>query len=158
MIDEGVAILADVLPKGRVGAYQLQAAIAAVHDEAPSTEATDWAEIRELYAMLMRLADNPVVALNHAVADAMVEGPAAGLARLEELTCDPRLAASHRVDAVRAHLLERAGDREGAVASYRRAAERTTSFAERHYLTMRAARLEHPAGPSDAPVSGPASG
>jgi RNA polymerase sigma factor (sigma-70 family) len=147
-IDEGVAILGDVLPRGRVGPYQLQAAIAAVHDEAPSTAETDWAEIRGLYEALLELFDNPMIALNHAIAVAMVEGPEAGLARVDALA--GRLAESHRVDAVRGHLLERMGDRSGAVASYRRAASRTTSVAEQHYLMMRAARL---AAETDGPAA-----
>jgi RNA polymerase sigma factor (sigma-70 family) len=140
-IDEGVALLAATLPRGAVGPYQVQAAIAAVHDEAPSTEATDWAEILGLYGLLHRMSDNPMVALNLAIATAMVHGPAAGLERLVEVAKDPRLEGHHRLDAVRAHLLERAGDRDAAVVHYRRAAERTASTAERDYLRMRAARL-----------------
>jgi predicted RNA polymerase sigma factor len=124
-----------------VGPYQVQAAIAAVHDQAPGTEETDWAEILGLYGLLARMSDNPMVALNHAIATAMVHGPAAGLERLDALAADPRLDGHHRLDAVRAHLLERAGDREGALACYRRAAERTTSLAERNYLLTRAGRL-----------------
>lgn len=140
-ISEGVALVTTALSRGAVGPYQLQAAIAAVHDEAPSTEATDWAEILALYEVLLRLSDNPMVTLNHAIATAMVHGPAAGLERLDALAEDPRLEGHHRLDAVRAHLLERAGDREGAITLYRRAAERTTSLSERHYLLMQAARL-----------------
>jgi RNA polymerase sigma factor (sigma-70 family) len=140
-IAEGVALLTETLPRGEVGPYQLQAAIAAVHDEAPSAEATDWAEILGLYGLLQRMSDNPMVTLNHAIATAMVHGPAAGLERLDALAEDPRIAGHHRLDAVRAHLLERAGDREGAIAHYRRAAERTTSLSERNYLLTHAARL-----------------
>jgi RNA polymerase sigma factor (sigma-70 family) len=140
-IAEGVALISATLPKGRVGPFQLQAAIAAVHDEAAHAGETDWPQIRALYEVLMRLQDNPVVALSHAVAVAMVDGPAAGLARLDAVAGDPRLAAGHRVDAVRGHLLERLGDRAGAVASYRRAAERTASTAERHFLLLQAAKL-----------------
>jgi predicted RNA polymerase sigma factor len=136
-----VALITRVLPRGAVGPYQLQAAIAAVHDEAPSTDDTDWAQILGLYGLLLRISDNPMVALNHAIAMAMVHGPAAGLERLDVLAQDPRLQSHHRLDAVRAHLMERAGDREGAVAHYRRAAERTTSIAERNYLMTHAARL-----------------
>jgi RNA polymerase sigma factor (sigma-70 family) len=145
-IAEGVALLSATLPRGAVGPYQLQAAIAAVHDEASSTDSTDWAEILGLYGLLQRMSDNPMVTLNHAIATAMVHGPAAGLQRLDALARDPRLAGHHRVDAVRAHLLERAGDREGASAHFQRAAERTTSTAERSYLLTRAARLRDTAG------------
>jgi predicted RNA polymerase sigma factor len=124
-----------------VGPYQLQAAIAAVHDEAASAQETDWAQILALYGLLQGMSDNPMVTLNHAIATAMVHGPAAGLERLDALAEDPRLEGHHRLDAVRAHLLERAGDLEGAIAHYRRAAERTTSMAERNYLLTHAARL-----------------
>jgi RNA polymerase sigma factor (sigma-70 family) len=144
-IDEGKALLARAFARGAVGPYQLQAAIAALHDEAPSTDETDWPQIAALYAVLMRMpgmADNPMVALNHAIAAAMVEGPVAGLARVDALAKDPRLQGHHRIDAVRAHLLERAGDRAGAIASFRTAAARTTSIAERDYLVRQAARLE----------------
>jgi RNA polymerase sigma factor (sigma-70 family) len=141
MIREGVALLETTLPRGAVGPYQLQAAIAAVHDEAPSTAETDWPQILALYGLLQRMSDNPMVALNHAIAVAMVQGPAAGLERLAALAGDPRLAGHHRLDAVRAHLLERAGDGGGAIACYRRAAERTTSLPERSYLLAKAARL-----------------
>jgi RNA polymerase sigma factor (sigma-70 family) len=140
-IAEGVALLSETLPRGAVGAYQVQAAIAAVHDEAARAEDTDWPQILALYALLHSLSDNPMVTLNHAVALAMVHGPSAGLQRLEALSQDPRLSAHHRLDAVRAHLLERAGDRAGAVAHYQRAAQRTTSTAEQSYLLARAARL-----------------
>jgi RNA polymerase sigma factor (sigma-70 family) len=140
-IAEGVELITKTLPKGQVGPYQLQAAIAAVHDEADTAAETDWPQILALYGVLGRMTDNPMVALNQAIALAMVEGPAAGLARLDELGTDPRLEGHHRVDAVRAHLLERAGDRAGAIAGYRRAAERTASVAERNYLLMQAARL-----------------
>ena len=145
-IAEGVALLSATLPRGAVGPYQLQAAIAAVHDEASSTDSTDWAEILGLYGLLQRMSDNPMVTLNHAIATAMVHGPAAGLQRLDALARDPRLAGHHRLDAVRAHLLERAGDREGASAHFQRAAERTTSTAERSYLLTRAVRLRDTAG------------
>ena len=141
MIREGVALLESTLPRGAVGPYQMQAAIAAVHDEAPSTAATDWPQILALYGLLQRMSDNPMVALNHAIAVAMVHGPAAGLERLDALAGDPRLAGHHRLDAVRAHLMERAGDVAAAIAGYRRAAERTTSLPERSYLLAKAARL-----------------
>jgi RNA polymerase sigma factor (sigma-70 family) len=139
LIAEGVALLSDALPKGAVGEYQLQAAIAAVHDEAPSAEDTDWPQIVALYGLLERMTNNPMVTLNRVIAAAMVEGPAAGLALPEGL--DDRLAGHHRLDAVRAHLLEMAGDPESAVAHYRTAAARTTSLAERDYLMAQAARL-----------------
>ncbi len=141
-IDEGVALLAASLPGGKVGPYQIQAAIAAVHDEAPRADDTDWAEILVLYELLQGMSDNPVVALSHAVATAMVHGTAAGLERLEVVAKDARLAGHHRVDAVRGHLLERAGDPAGAVDAYLRAADRTTSLSERDYLLAQAARVE----------------
>jgi RNA polymerase sigma factor (sigma-70 family) len=141
---EGQALLERALAMGRVGPYQLQAAIAALHDEAPSTDETDWPQILALYGVLDRLSDNPMVALNLAVATAMVHGPAAGLEKLDEIDRDPRLQGHHRVDAVRGHLLERAGDRGAAVVAYRRAAERTASTAERDYLLLRAARVAEP--------------
>ncbi|MBU8897233.1 RNA polymerase sigma factor [Corallococcus sp. H22C18031201] len=140
-IAEGIALVTATLSRGAVGPYPLQAAIAAVHDEAPSTEATDWPQIVALYEVLMGLSDNPMVALNHAIAVAMVRGPQAGLDLLKRLDADARLAAHHRLDAVRAHLLERAGERAAAIAHYLRASQRTTSLPERDYLLMRAARL-----------------
>jgi RNA polymerase sigma factor (sigma-70 family) len=140
-IAEGVALVSAVLPAGQVGPYQVQAAIAAVHDEAESIDATDWPQILGLYELLERLAPGPMVSLNRAVAVAMVAGPAAGLDLLRELASDRRLAEHHRLHATRAHLLEMSGDRHGAVASYRAAARRTTSLPERRYLTGRAARL-----------------
>jgi RNA polymerase sigma factor (sigma-70 family) len=141
LIAEGVALLSEVLPRGRTGPYQVQAAIAAVHDEAPGAAATDWPQIVALYEVLLRMSDNPVVALNHVVAVAMVRGPRTGLDLLERLTCDERMRADHRMDAVRAHLLEMAGDLPGAAASYRAAAARTASLPRRRYLYARAARL-----------------
>ncbi|MDX2178654.1 MAG: DUF6596 domain-containing protein [Bryobacteraceae bacterium] len=145
-IAEGAALLAATLPKGAAGAYQLQAAIAALHDEAARVEDTDWPQILALYDLLDRLSGdapsgNPMVSLNRAVAVAMVEGPSAGLDLLDALAADPRLTANHRLYAVRAHLLELSGDREGAVAHYRAAAERTASLPERNYLVAQAARL-----------------
>lgn len=141
MIEEGVALVSSALPRGAVGPYQLQAAIAAVHDEAPRHEDTDWRQIAALYEVLLRLADNPMVALGHAIAVAMVEGPAAGLELLDALSGDARIAGHYRLDAARAHLLERAGDRERAIGLFRAAAERTMSVPERNYLLMKAARL-----------------
>ncbi|MEU7995295.1 sigma-70 family RNA polymerase sigma factor [Micromonospora sp. NPDC049060] len=140
-IDEGVALVTWALPRGPVGPYQLQAAIAALHDEAPSTAETDWPQILALYEVLERASGSPVVSLNRAVATAMVHGPAAGLAALAVLDADPRIAGHHRLPAARAHLHEMAGDRERAVAAYRIAADLTTSVPEQRYLTMRAARL-----------------
>jgi RNA polymerase sigma factor (sigma-70 family) len=140
-IAEGVALVTESLRRGTIGEYQLQAAIAAVHDEAPNANATDWAEILALYDMLQRLSDNPMVALNRAIATAMVQGPRAGLDMLRRLDDDERLRGHHRLDAVRAHLLERAGDRGAAIALYRGAAEKTTNAPERNYLLVRAARL-----------------
>lgn len=141
-IAEGVALVTGAFARAAVGPYQIQAAIAAVHDEAASTDATDWAQILALYSVLLGFDDNPMVALNHAIAIAMVNGPAAGLSRLAELERDPRLAEHHRLFAVRAHLLDRLGDRAGAIDHYQRAAARTTSIAERDYLLARSARKE----------------
>jgi len=140
-IEEGAGLLRHALRQGRVGPYQLQAAIAAVHDAAPTVEDTDWAEILGLYRLLERVAPSPVVTLNHAVAAARVEGPAAGMALLERVVAEPRMADHHRVHAVRAHLLELAGDRTGAAAAYREAARRAPSVAERRHLEREAARL-----------------
>lgn len=140
-IAEGVALITDRLPRGATGPYQLQAAIAAIHDEAPSAEATDWPQIMALYELLMRISDNPVVALNHAVAVAMVQGARVGLDLLGRLEADERIAGNHRFHAVRAHLLEMAGDRVAARNSYRAAARRTTSLPQQRYLHARAARL-----------------
>ena len=140
-IAEGVALVTWALSRGSIGTYQLQAAIAAVHDESPRAEDTDWPQILALYGLLERMSENPMVTLNHAIALAMVQGPEAGLRRLETLDTDPRLAGHHRLDAVRAHLLEMAGDRDGAIAHYLEAAARTASIPERNYLNTRAARL-----------------
>jgi len=140
-IAEGVELVSAVLPAGQVGPYQVQAAIAAVHDEAESIDATDWPQILGLYELLERLAPGPMVSLNRAVAVAMVTGPAAGLDLLRTLESDRRLARHHRLHATRAHLLEMSGDVAGAVTSYREAARRTTSLPERRYLAVRAARL-----------------
>jgi predicted RNA polymerase sigma factor len=140
-IREGVALVTDTLRRAPVGPYQLQAAIAAVHAEAPRAEDTDWPQVLALYQLLERLAPNPMVTLNHAVALAMVRGPEAGLELLATLDGDERLAGHHRLDAVRAHLLEMAGDLAAARAGYRLAARRATSLPERRYLQARAARL-----------------
>jgi predicted RNA polymerase sigma factor len=141
-IDEGVGLISDSLAHSpALGPYQLQAAIAAVHDEAPTADQTDWPQIVALYDLLWRLAPNPMVALNQAVAVAMVEGPRAGLDRLDALADDERIAGGHRLEAVRGHLLEMAGDSAAARASYLAAARRTTSVPERRYLESRAARI-----------------
>ncbi len=140
-IAEGVALVTGALSSGPIGPYQLQAAIAAVHDEAPTAGATDWRQILALYTVLERVAPNPAVTLNRAVAVAEVHGPAAGLALLDALSADERLSASHHLVSVRAHLLEMAGDHEAARAGYRAAARRTTSEPERRHLLTRAARL-----------------
>jgi RNA polymerase sigma factor (sigma-70 family) len=140
-IAEGVALVSEALPTGDTGPYQLQAAIAALHDEAPSADATDWPQIAALYEVLLRIADNPMVALNHAVAVAMTRGAPAGLALLEGLASDRRIADDHRFHAVRAHLLEMAGDPIAARGSYEAAARRTTNLPQQRYLNARAARL-----------------
>lgn len=140
-IAEGVALVETSLAGGAVGPYQLQAAIAAVHDEAARAEDTDWPQILALYGLLERMADNPMVRLNHAVALAMAQGPRAGLERLAELEGDKRLAGHHRLAAVRAHLLEMAGDRDEAIGAYRTASALTASAPEQRYLLARAARL-----------------
>ena len=135
-VDEGVELLQQALRVRRPGPYQLQAAIAAVHDEAASDAETDWPQIAALYEVLAGIAPSPVVTLNRAVAVARVEGPAAGLALLDGLDLP-----SHRVDAVRAHLLEEAGDRPGARDAYLRAARATASVQEQRHLNLRAAML-----------------
>ncbi|HWO61508.1 MAG TPA: DUF6596 domain-containing protein, partial [Umezawaea sp.] len=126
-IAEGVELITGSLAETPIGPYQLQAAIAAVHDEAPTAEVTDWPQILALYTVLERVAPNPTVTLNRAVAVAMVEGPAAGLAVLDALSTDERMSASHRLVSVRAHLLEMAGEHDAARAGYQEAARRTTS-------------------------------
>ena len=140
-IDEGVALLSATLGRGRVGPYQLQAAVAAVHDEAARYVDTDWPQILALYTLLERMQDNPMVTLNRAIAVAMVQGPAAGVDILDALAADGRLVGSHRLDAVRGHLLEMAGDRDGAVRHYLAAANRTANTAERNYLLTQAATV-----------------
>ncbi|PXY18560.1 RNA polymerase sigma factor [Prauserella flavalba] len=139
-IAEGTQLLTRTLERAPIGPYQLQAAIAAVHDEAASVEDTDWRQILTLYDLLEAVAPGPMVTLNRVVAVAMVHGPERGLAELAEAESDRALAGHHRVDAVRAHLLELAGDAESAREHYRRAARRTLSLPERRYLESRAAR------------------
>ncbi|MER8185036.1 sigma-70 family RNA polymerase sigma factor [Kitasatospora sp. NPDC094015] len=143
-VAEGIALITATLPRGPVGPYQVQAAIAAVHDEAGTAADTDWPQILALYGVLARIADNPLVALNRVVATAMVHGPQAGLDELAVLDRDPRLDGHHRVTVVRAHLLELAGDREGAAEQFRAASRATASLPERHHLAIRAARLSRP--------------
>jgi predicted RNA polymerase sigma factor len=140
-IREGIELVTEALARAPLGPYQLQAAIAAVHAEASRPEDTDWRQILHLYDLLERLAPGPMVALNRAVAVAEVHGPQAGLELLASLETDRRLRGHHRLEAVRAHLLERAGDLEAAQGAYRAAARRTTSVPERRYLEAQAARL-----------------
>jgi len=139
-IAEGVALLDEAVGKGPVGEYRLQAAIAAVHDQARQAGDTDWQQILALYGLLEQMTGNPVVTLNRAVAAAMADGPSAGLALLD--TVGDRLAGHYRLDAVRAHLLEMAGDTKAALAHYRAAASRTTNLPEQRYLATQAARLK----------------
>ncbi|HVB45456.1 MAG TPA: DUF6596 domain-containing protein [Streptosporangiaceae bacterium] len=139
LIAEGIALITRTLGRGHAGEYQLQAAVAALHDQAASPEATDWPQILKLYEVLEGMTGNPMVTLNRAAALAMVHGPAAGLALLDGL--DQRLGEHHRLHSVRAHLLEQAGDAEAAVTEFRAAAARTANLREQHYLTAQAARL-----------------
>ncbi|WP_242893816.1 RNA polymerase sigma factor [Actinomadura litoris] len=140
-IDEGTALVSQAMATSPLGPYQLQAAIAALHDRAPRVEDTDWEQIRVLYGILGRIAPNPMVTLNHAVAVAMTRGPRAGLDLLEPLDDDPRMARHHRLHAVRGHLQELAGDGDAARENYSRAARLTLSLPEQRYLRARAARL-----------------
>jgi RNA polymerase sigma factor (sigma-70 family) len=140
-IAEGVALVTGAMSRSALGPYQLQAAIAAVHDEAASADETDWRQILGLYGLLETMTDNPVVTLNRSVAAAMVHGPRAGLALLDSLDDDRRFAEHHRIDAVRGHLHELAGDTGAAVAHFRSAARRTTSTPEQRYLLAQVARL-----------------
>lgn len=141
LIAEGVALISEALPRGAVGPYQLQAAIAAVHDEAPTMDDTDWPQILALYDLLEKAAPNPMTMLSRAVAVAMVHGPAAGLELVATLESDGRMVRNHRLLATRAHLRELAGDRDGAASDYRDAARRTASVPERRYLIGRAAAV-----------------
>jgi RNA polymerase sigma factor (sigma-70 family) len=144
LIQEGTDLVTRAMTMGRVGPYQLQAAIAALHDEAPTSEQTDWAQISALYGLLERMSDNPMIALNRAVAIAMIEGPEAGLKRVNAIARDDRLKGHYRIDAVRAHLYERAGQSDLAIKHYRSAAGKTASLPERNYLLNKAGRLAHP--------------
>ena len=141
LIAEGAALVADALRRGSIGPFQLQAAIAALHDEAARAADTDWAQILALYRLLERMSDSPMVSLSRAIAAAMVHGPVAGLEQIDLLADDPRIAGHYRLDAVRGHLHELSGDRDRAVAHYRAAAERTASIPERNYLLEKAARM-----------------
>jgi RNA polymerase sigma factor (sigma-70 family) len=146
-IDEGIALVTAALPRGPIGPYQLQAAIAAVHDEAEHPEATDWRQIAALYGVLLRLDDNPVVALNHAVAVSMVAGPQAGLELVQRLGADARINSDRRFHAVRGHLLEMAGDRTAALEAYRAAARAATNLQQQRYLNQQISRLQARPGP-----------
>jgi RNA polymerase sigma factor (sigma-70 family) len=141
LIAEGVGLISEALAGAPVGPYQLQAAIAAVHAESATDDATDWAQIEILYDLLERIAPNPMVTLNHAVAVAKAQGPQAGLDMLAPLDADERMARHHRLHAVRAHLLEMAGERAAAREGYREAARRTSSIPEQRYLERRATAL-----------------
>ena len=140
-ISEGVRLVTGAMALGAPGSYLVQAAIAALHDEAAHVGETDWPQIVALYGLLMQMSDNPVVALNHVVAVAMAEGPERGLVFLEKLDRDPRIRGHFRLDAVRAHLLERTGDVEAALPCYEAAAEKTASIPERNYLLLKIGRL-----------------
>ena len=144
LIAEGVGILERVLPRGPVGRFQLQAAIAAVHAESPTWEATDWPQIVALYEMLERTAPGPAVTLNRAVAVGMTSGPEQALAIVDGLLEDPKMRRHHRTHAVRAHLLEMAGDRDAAARSYARAAQLTASRPEQRYLNARLSQIRGP--------------
>jgi RNA polymerase sigma factor (sigma-70 family) len=152
LIREGVALITDALSRSPLGPYQVQAAIAAIHDEAASVADTDWHEILGLYALLEQFDRSPVVTLNRAVAVAMVFGPEAGLQLLDDLAADERMANHHRLHSTRAHLLEMAGATGTARVEFDRAARATTSLAEKRYLEAQSARL----GGTGAAPEGPA--
>jgi RNA polymerase sigma factor (sigma-70 family) len=141
-IAEGVGLVTDAMARGAAGSYLLQAAIAAVHDEAARADDTDWRQIVALYEVLMGMSDNPIVALNHAVAVAMAEGTAKGLALLDKLDRDPRIRGHYRLDAVRAHLLERSGNALAALPYYEAAAGKTASIPERNHLLLKIGRIK----------------
>ncbi|MGI8507702.1 MAG: RNA polymerase sigma factor [Gemmatimonadaceae bacterium] len=147
LIAAGIRLISSALSNGSIGPYQLQAAIAAVHDEAARAEDTDWPQIFALYGLLKRMSDNPMVALSHAIAAAMVHGAVVGLDLLQELDTDALLGGHYRLDAVRAHLYEMSGDHERAILHYRAASERTPSMPERNYLIVKAARSSPAATP-----------
>jgi RNA polymerase sigma factor (sigma-70 family) len=146
-ITEGTALVTTAFAMGAVGTYQLQAAIASLHGEASNTETTDWPQILALYGVLLRMSDNPMVALSHVIAYAMVHGPKAGLAKLADLERDERMKCHYRVDSARAHLHQRAGNSAAAIAAFERAAANTASIPERDYLLLQAARLREDAQP-----------
>jgi RNA polymerase sigma-70 factor (ECF subfamily) len=154
MIAEGTALVLGALRGGRPGRFALQAAIAALHAEAPSYDQTDWRQIVQLYGVLLGAWNSPVVALNRAVAVAMADGPQAGLAEIEELERDGRLADYHYLPAAKADLLRRLGRQQEAVRAYRAALELTMNTAERDFLARRIAEV----GGNDRPVTGPAAG
>ena len=141
-IAEGVALISGALPVGPTGPYQLQAAIAAIHDEAPTAAATDWPQIAALYGVLLQLDQSPVIALNHAVAVAMFRGPQAGLELLAALGSDTRVSNDRRYHAVSAHMQEISGDRRAARASYEAAERAATNLQQRRYLHAQVARLD----------------
>ncbi|MEV0353530.1 DUF6596 domain-containing protein [Nonomuraea sp. NPDC050680] len=141
LIDEGIELAKASLAGPTLGPYQLQAAIAATHDDAATAAATDWAQVHALYLVLERIAPNPMVTLNRAIALAETEGPLAGLALLSTLDSDERMAGHHRLLSVRAHLLEKAGDTAQAYEHFRLAAKSTASIAEQRYLESRASRV-----------------
>jgi predicted RNA polymerase sigma factor len=141
LVEEGVALVTAALAQGRAGPYQLQAAIAAVHDEAENAEATDWGRVVGLHDALLKLEDNPIVALNRAVAVSVVHGPRAGLALLAELEADPRVNNDRRFHAARAHFLELNGQPDAALVAYQAAVDRATSLQHQRYLNSQIARL-----------------
>lgn len=157
LIKEGSGLVVDAMRGSPLGPYQLQAAIASLHVEAPSSQDTDWPQIELLYRILCRIAPNPMATLNHAIAVAMTEGPDAGLTVLADLAADERMARHHRLAATRAHLLELAGYPAAAREDYLLAARRTTSLPEQRYLQGRAARLADAdsAAPEHGPFTGP---
>jgi predicted RNA polymerase sigma factor len=140
MISEGTALVSSAFASGSAGPYLLQAAIAGIHDESPRVQDTDWPQIMALYGVLKQMSENPMIALNHAIAVAMVGGAEAGLALVSELDTDQKLRGHYRLDAVRAHLYEMIGDDARAILHYRAAAEGTASIPERDYLNLKAAR------------------
>jgi predicted RNA polymerase sigma factor len=140
-ITEGTALLERALARGAKGPYQIQAAIAALHDEAPSTEETDWRQIVALYDVFIAINDSPMARLAHAIAVAMVDGPKSGLILVDTIAKDPRLKDHYRVEAARGHLYERAGERAAAIRCYRNAAAGTASTPERNHLLLQAGRL-----------------
>ena len=150
LTDEGTGLVKASLAAPALGPYQLQAAIAATHADAATAGETNWPQVHALYLIMERIAPNPMVTLNRAVALAEIAGPPAGLALLSALDSDERLAGHHRLLSVRAHLLEKTGDAAGAYEHYRRAAKATASIAERRYLESRASRLR-PRGPPRSP-------